>query len=66
MELEVKYQVPYMVRLKDGAECLAMLIKLNKHCGELERWKRLDNVPRKKRYVDKEDVIAIAVWKEKK
>ena len=43
-----------------------MLLKLNKHCGEKEVWKRLDNVPRKKRYVEKKDVIAIAVWKEKK
>ena len=66
MELEVNYQTPYMVRLKDGTECMAMLLKLNSHCGKKEVWKRLDNVPRKKRYVDKEDVIAIAVWKEKK
>lgn len=64
--MEIKYQVPYLIRLRDGTEVMAMLLKLNKHCGEKVVWKRLDNVPRKKRYVETEDVVAIAAWKEKK
>lgn len=58
--MELKYQVPYKVRLKDGTECMAMLLKLNKHCNKVEVWKRLDDVPRKKKYVPKSDVVAIA------
>ena len=61
--MEIKYQVPYMVRLKDGTECMAMLLKLNKHCNEVAVWKRLDDVPRKKRYVPKEDVVAIKAYR---
>lgn len=61
--LEVKYQVPYMIRLRDGTECMAMLLRLNKHCGGLRVWKRLDNVPKKKKYISPNNVIAIAAWK---
>lgn len=59
----VQYQVPYLIRLKDGTEVMAMLLKLNKHCGKKVIWKRLDNVPRKKRYIEPNKVVAIAAWK---
>ena len=69
MSLEVKYQTPYMIRLRDGTECMAMLIHFNpKYHGKApvpDMWKRLDNVPKKKRYVDKSDVVAIAAWRKK-
>lgn len=55
----LSYQTPYMVRLKDGTECEAMRLKLNKHCGKREVWKRLDDVPRKQRYVEPEDVTEV-------
>lgn len=47
-----------------------MLIHLNPkyhtRMADPDVWKRLDNVPKKKRYVSKNDVVAIAAWKEKK
>ena len=61
--LEIKYQTPYLIRLRDGTECMAMLLKLNKHCKGITVWKRLDNVPRKKRYIPRENVVAIAAWR---
>ena len=58
MELP-KYQTPYEIWLKDGTKCTAMLIKLNKYCGNREVWKRLDDVPKKQRYISTKDVIAV-------
>lgn len=34
----------------------AVLLKLNKYCGEKKVWKRLGDVPRKQRYIDLEEV----------
>ena len=52
------------MRLRDGTEVMAMLLKLNKYNGGIEVWKRLDNVPRKKRYVPRDEVVAIAMFRE--
>ena len=52
----MEYQKVKMVRLKDGTIVPAMLLKLNKYCGKAEVWKRLDDVPRKQRYIKPEDV----------
>ena len=52
----MEYQKVKMVRLKDGTIVPAMLLKLNKYCGKAEAWKRLDDVPRKQRYIKSEDV----------
>lgn len=49
------YQKPTMIRLKDGKEVPAMLLKLNQYCGKIEVWKRLDDVPRKQRYIRLKD-----------
>lgn len=59
----IKYQTPYMVRLRDGTECMAMLLRLNKYSGHVTVWKRLDDVPKKKKYIPRDEVIAIAVYK---
>ena len=55
----IKYQTEYMIVLQDGTECPAMLIKLNKYCGNKEVWKRLDDVPRKERYVERNRVVSV-------
>ena len=55
----IKHFTEYRIVLDDGTECPAMLIKLNKHCGKLERWKRLDDVPRKERYIEPERVVSV-------
>ena len=54
--MEVKYQVPYQIRLRDGTEVIAMFLKLNKYCGKKEVWKRLDDVPKKQKYIDPGEV----------
>ena len=61
-ELEIKYQVPYMIRLRDGTECMAMLLRLNKYNGNMRVWTRLDDVPRKKKFIPVEDVIAVKMF----
>lgn len=55
----MEYQTPYKIRLRDGTECEAVLLKLNKYCGKREIWKRLDDVPRKQRYIDPEEVEGV-------
>lgn len=51
----IKHQHPYMIVLLDGTKCPAMLIHLNEQyhrkAGSFDVWKRLDDVPRKERYV---------------
>lgn len=56
---EVKYQKPYMIRLKSGVIVTAILLRLNKYCGKREVWKRLDDVPKKQRYIDPKDVEGV-------
>lgn len=56
----IKYQTPYMIKLKDGTICRAMLLKLNKYNGNIQVWKRLDDVPRKKKYISIYEVIAVS------
>lgn len=53
---KIKYQKPYTIRLKSGAKVTAMLLKLNKYCGKKEVWKRLDDVPKSQRYIEKDEV----------
>lgn len=55
----MEYQKETMIRLKDGTVCPAMLLKLNKYCGKMEVWKRLDDVPRKQRYIKPEDAEVV-------
>ena len=55
----IKYQKPYTIRLKNGAKVTAMLLRLNKYCGKKEVWKRLDDVPKKQRYIDPKDVECV-------
>ena len=59
MRVIPNYQTPYWITLKDGTECLAMLIRLNKYCGKKDVWKRLDDVPRKQRYISPKEVIDV-------
>ena len=54
--MEIKYQKPYTIRLKSGVKVTAILLRLNKYCGKKEVWKRLDDVPKKQRYIDPKDV----------
>lgn len=62
--MDMFYQTPYRITLKDGTECDAMLIHLNPrfytHTKNHKVWKRLDGVPRKMRYVQEEDVVRVA------
>ena len=48
--MDIFYQTPYRITLKDGTECDAMLIHLNPrfhtHTKNHKVWKRLDGVPR--------------------
>lgn len=61
----LKYQHPYKIRLKNGTECTAMLIHLNpKYHTRMQKhavWKRLDDVPRKQKYVPVNDVVKVEV-----
>ena len=56
----IKFQTPYKVRLRDDTECMAMLLQLNKHNGKIQVWRRLDDVPRKQRYIDLDQVTVIS------
>lgn len=50
------YQTICLIRTKDGKTYRAELIRLNKYAGNLERWRREDDVPRKQRYIQPKDV----------
>ena len=52
------YQVLCVIKTKDGHEYKAKLIKLNKYCGKLERWRVGGDVPRKQRYIDPDEVVS--------
>lgn len=56
---EIKYQKPYTIRLKSGEIVTAILLRLNKYCGKKEVWKRLDDVPKKQKYIDPKDVECV-------
>ena len=55
----MEYQKRVTIRLKDGSTVPAMLLKLNQYCGKREVWKRLDDVPRKQRYVRLRDAEVV-------
>ena len=55
----IKFQKPYQIQLKDGTECMAMLLQLNEHKGKIQVWRRLDDVPRKQRYIDLDQVVMV-------
>ena len=59
------YQKIVTIFTKDGQEYKAALYHLNpqyhRKAKQLDRWRRIDDVPKKERWIDVEDVVS---WKE--
>ena len=50
-----------LIKTVDGGEYKAKMIKLNGYAGKRELWRREDDVPRKERYINVNDVT---MWEE--
>lgn len=57
----MKFNTVYMIRTADGHEYKARLIKLNKYCGKLIRWRREGDVPHKQRYLRPDEVVKVSL-----
>ena len=55
------HQKPCLIRLQDGTEYIATLQHLNPryhtYVKELDRWRRVDEVPKKQRWIDCDKVV---------
>lgn len=68
MELKLKYQTPYLIRLRDGTECEAMLIHHNPQFHSKhpipDEWRKTDRtLPKKQRRIESSDIVAIMAFK---
>lgn len=60
-DMETKFNTVYLIKTKDGQEYEAKLIKLNKYCGKLIRWRREGDVPHKQRYLRPDEVVEVSL-----
>lgn len=55
------FQKLCIIHTVDGGEYKARLIKLNKYAGKKILWRREDDVPKKQRFIQRDEVVG---WEE--